>query len=253
MSTELIEAGSQTITVVPDIASDLQLVARDAEEMKAAQAQMAAWFAAKEQIAETDYEELSACLCTAEQNNWRLAPLKRQVQIARKRKEFYQKCRIACEAGYAIIPNLPADVFAIRTTKRKPKAMPGRWSRDRNQSSEGPPAGEGDYVDATPIEAEHSQIVRDPKTNEMTTTPVWLAAEFDDEIEFPISVAKPEVMSETARAMALKVFDEIAVLPERRKKGDPLVLGTIRKGWLPKYPENEITFLIAWYLDTRTL
>ena len=61
-------------------------------------------------------------------------------------------------------------------------------------------------------------------------------------------------MDATAAAMAMKIFDRIGVVPQTRRKGyrgDPIVLGQItrKEGWQTK----TASFLIAWYLDPRTL
>jgi hypothetical protein len=59
-------------------------------------------------------------------------------------------------------------------------------------------------------------------------------------------------MSATAEAIALKIFDEIGSLPKRRRKGDPIVVGRICGGF-GDADRKVITFLIAWYVDTREL
>lgn len=71
------------------------------------------------------------------------------------------------------------------------------------------------------------------------------------ELEFPLAIAHPVVMDATSHAMALKIFDRIGIVPQSLRHGDPIVLGQIirKQGWQTK----TASFLIAWYLDVRTL
>lgn len=253
--TALAKTGSQTISVLGDVVTDLQLVAKNAEEMKLAQQSMAHWFAAKQKITERDADELQQNFEIAKRNGWKTDTLKRHARLAQKRVEFYEKCKLASEAGYCIMPNLPAEVFAIRTKKRLPKRDKSSWEGGIDDvRSESPAAGEGAYVDASPfMDTRQVRDGMDKETGELKYRTEYFASSFDDEIEFPISVAKPEIMNETSRAMALEVFDEIAVLPGRRGRGDPLVLGVIRHPDRTTWEDRRVTFLLAWYVDTGVL
>jgi hypothetical protein len=77
-----------------------------------------------------------------------------------------------------------------------------------------------------------------------------------NEAEFPVMAAHPVVMEATARARDMNVFDQIGICPptRRRGKGDPLIIGQIIET-MPKWgePPKVISFLIAWYLDLRTI
>jgi hypothetical protein len=71
-------------------------------------------------------------------------------------------------------------------------------------------------------------------------------------MEFPLAIAHPLVMDATAAAMALKIFDRIGVVNNRNQsRGDPIVLGQITRK--DGYSTKTASFLIAWYLDPRTL
>jgi hypothetical protein len=50
-------------------------------------------------------------------------------------------------------------------------------------------------------------------TPQERTVPIFRSIGFE-EIDFPISICKPRVMQATAQAMAMKVFDEIAVVDD---------------------------------------
>ena len=263
MTTELVPHGSATLTSVPDVTSDLQLVAVDAEQMKVAQQRMALWFAGKEEISRRDHVELRTCVEQGKAAGLNVSTLTRQARVALKRAEFYEKCKLACEAGYCLVPNMPASTFAIRTldsgvrhAERQTSTSPYRKRPGTTRDyADNLPAGEGDYFDTFPRQSHGSFERIDPRTGKPETV-YFTDPDGLQEVQFPLAVAKPAVMAETVRAMQLKVFDELQILPGRNtRKGDPLVLGTIavpspsRKPW----DETRVTFLIAWYIDTRTL
>jgi hypothetical protein len=75
-----------------------------------------------------------------------------------------------------------------------------------------------------------------------------------EDIEFQLAIAHPLVMDATAAAMAMKIFDRIGVVPQTARngyRGDPIVLGQITRK--EGYSTKTASFLIAWYLDPRTL
>lgn len=233
-----------------DVTGDLCLVARTPDEMAAAQASLAEWFAQKKAIAERDADDLAQSVGIAVKANIKSDRLERQEKIARRRVEFYDKCRLAIEAGFCIVPNFPVDVFAIRTTKKNPRRDQSisQWDT-HEQSTDSPAAGEGRNVSNLPVVYERNVEVFDAKTDEYKVQKHYFAKGFD-EIEFPISISRPEVMSATQRALAEKVFDEIGCLPHGRQRGDPIVVGRIRD---PRWGERMVSFLIAWWIDTREL
>jgi hypothetical protein len=260
------ETGTQALTTVRDQADDLELVACDAEEMKLAQGQMSSWFAEKKAIEERDLADLEASLQIASDHGWRTDALARQVRNAEKRVQFYDKCRLATEAGYCIVPNLPMRLFAIRTAKESP---PSREVDRENvmQRSDAPPVGIGHNVSPDPTITERELIRTTAGGGKVSDGWVYRPQEFE-EVEFPIAIKHPRVMNETARAMAMKVFDEIGIVVDREAwwgkktvesahskvpKGDPLIVGVIRSPKRSKYDDRKISFLIAWHVDTRAL
>lgn len=88
-------AGTSLATCVSDIGDDLSLVARNADEMKAATGAMAKWFRAKEEIARRDVAELNDAACIAAEKGWKTSPLDRQAKTAERRARFYEKCALA--------------------------------------------------------------------------------------------------------------------------------------------------------------
>lgn len=254
--TELITQGSQALTAVPDVAEDVQLVALNQEEMLSAQSRLAAWFEAKEGICRRDHAEAEQELAIADRNGWKLSTFKAQTRRLLRRALFYEKCKLAAQAGYAVIPNMPATAFAIRTTRKNPNRDVGDRSQGRRQESNAPPAGDGEWRNPDPLVQSWGEQRENYGREGTHTVRVFENYAFDDEIEFPVSIAKPVMMTATQEAMAGKFFDELHVLPEPRAKGDPLLLGVIRRKdrHYNRWESNDrLTFLIGWYIDTREL
>jgi len=83
------------------------------------------------------------------------------------------------------------------------------------------------------------------------------------DVEFPLLACRPAIIDATTRAMALKVFDEIGILPPdsshtdmaAARKGDPVIVGRIvdpraKPGWAQR---KRLSFLIGWFVDTKDL
>lgn len=259
---------SELSTTVSDVSRELSLVAMNPEQMSVAQTQLAAWFRQKMNILGADLGETEAELAIAEKNGWRVTLFKSQIKRLNGRIQFYEKCAMASEAGYCLIPNLPCDLFAVRTMKDRPKwAWTSSLAEASSVRSEGPPAGVGEYIDDAAAVAVSEGTVANPEPNKPRIPYTsYRQAEFDAEIDFPVSICKPAIMNATSHAMALKVFDEIGVVddsvrkpgvnPSTSKKvrtGDPLVIGIIRNPDRTKYIDKRLTFLIGWHIDTRTL
>lgn len=249
MSSEMIEA-----PVVEDVGESLHLIARTPNEMREAQSALSQWFAAKLAIIAKDVADLDANLQIAVKNGWKRDGFERALNREVSRHRFYEKCKAAVDAGYCIVPNFPVDVFAVRTCKYKPpRRNESTWhgTAQQEQSSESPALGLGDYRDSEPITGRRTEYVEDRKTGLTNPVSKFFAKAWQDEIDFPICVARPEIMSRTAEAMALKCFDELGVLPNtRRSKGDPILVGIIRDR---SNANRTLSFLIAWYIDTATL
>ncbi len=72
------------------------------------------------------------------------------------------------------------------------------------------------------------------------------------ELEFPLQMAKLNIMEATNRAMALKCFDDFGIMPGKKKE-DPIIVARLRDPRSTKYWEKWITFMVAWHLNTRDL
>jgi hypothetical protein len=168
------------------------------------------------------------------------------------------KTAITKDAGYTIVPNMDVDVFAIRVKREKPAALAETETsnygfhkpRLNEEVEQRLDVGEGRYVSPKHMITTSKSTTKDEagkvKEYTMTVTPVAFA-----DLEFPLAVAHSVVMDATGRAMAMKIFDRIGVVPNMVTGGDPIVLGqiTIKQ----RYTTKRASFLIAWYLDPRTL
>lgn len=241
--------------------SDLHLTAETPMEMKECNAALIGWCAEKIKRTEVEVAELQENLDLAVKNKWRTQTLRKHVGLARQRFRFYTKIKAALESGYCIVPNFPTTAFAIRTDEdgptskrmvayhyRKPQYTHEEYAKDL-------PAGEGQYHSNFPYVWEHSLgKVKMPNGEEKEK---WSseALSFDD-VNFPVNMAKPRIMEATSRAMLLKIFDEIGILPDPLPRKDPVIVGRIYQGQGRKWnrrANKHVSFIIAWHLNTEVL
>jgi hypothetical protein len=238
--------------VVQQPKSSIHLVARDPVEMKAAQADLATWLRQKIDSFDPEITALNASIQEAKTNNWSVSALTRQRNKEVARQEFYAKVLAAVEAGYTIVPEFPVDLFAIRVLRDYPTGgrTESTWGNPA-PNLEAPdilPVGYGEYASPIP-KVDRGTFERgegDKKSLVRYADPDQFAA-----VEFPIRAARPEVMSATAAAMALQVFDQIGICPAERK-ADPLIIGQIL-GKKEGYTQKRVNFLIAWHLNLNEL
>ena len=233
---------------------DIHVFARNPSEMQGAQRAMIHWATNKIAATFRDLSEASENLRVAKAHKWRSSAWQTRVRRLKKRVSFYQKVRSALKAGYYIVPPFPVELFAVRTDGKIPKRnkflsqYPHSWHLVEGQTPRLLPEGEGRYVsdEATLLRRDVSYSDSDGKRVQQYE---YFADEFS-EIDFPFKLVKPEVMVETARAMAIKVFDQLGVLPSGARGKDPIVVGQI----VPPEPNRDpVTFFVAWWLDTEGL
>lgn len=230
-------------------------VAVNATEMKAANEGIKTWLRAKVSSIESEIVELEAQLESARRHKWKTSTFQGMIQRTKQKHLYYGKLLAACEAGFTVVPNMDCDVFAIRVKRDWPRAKDGVSTAETYQPSasidneveDRLSVGEGRYVSPLQMVTTRHDKTVSAKGTELKRTTVS-AVDFA-EIEFPLAVAHSIVMDATARALAMKIFDRVGVV--RNGSGDPIVLGQItrKQGWTTK----TASFLIAWYLDPRTL
>lgn len=237
--------------VTTDSSELVHLVARNPQEMAAAQADLAIWLQNKVASMDREISEVSTALAVAKANKWATSALANQVARGNQRKKFYEKTLLAVQLGYTIVPNFPIDVFAIRTNKESPKWQhnESQWTPQvSNEKAQLLPAGTGRYQGETPLVYRGSNDTTDKDGKKKTVN--WIETAAFADVEFPVMAARVEVMDATAQAMTAKLFDSIGICPQSRK-GDPLIIGRIIEAH--RFGAKEVSFLIAWHLDLRTL
>jgi len=227
--------------------NDLIVIARNPQEMEAAQSQLVAWVDNKIHEADQQLADFQQNLALAQRERWKTSGLTTACRLARRKCQFYEKMKAAIEAGYVIVPNFPIDVFAIRTEKEEPKQDCSIHRHDRRlQRSEAPQLGKGRNVSNEPVIVSQKEVI-----DEKTTTYYW--ADAFQEVDFPLKFAKITVLDDVGKALALNIFDEIGVLPARAAKVDPMVIGQIVYRGSHSYTERRLSFLITWWLNEEHL
>lgn len=242
---------------VPVPAKDIEVTAENADEMAQCQSAIIDWCRAKVSELDSERKELEQACEQAIQGKYKSDTLKRHASLAAKRLDFYQRMLIALEHGYQIVPSFPITAFAIRTDRKKPLRMyTNYWGASHTQKPNDLPAGEGEYKNPFPVVIEHQ--VSPATTAKDEVKAYW--AENWKSMEFPMSMAKPRIMEATTRAMALKIFDDIGILPgyaanegTRPPKGDPIIVARLLDPRSSSYGKRWVTFIVAWHLNTKTL
>jgi hypothetical protein len=187
------------------------------------------------------------------------------------------------EAGHAIIPEFPVEVFAIRRgepDKRTQQEYIGNVSASETYmghavESDCAPAGAGEYRNPEPETSTWRRENRAPGAQERGEsrwfTTVHRSGRPVGPITFPSTTARSPIMRAVAKAMEDKTFDQIgACLPVQRAAkgrvirpqprtrqasaavGDPLIIGQVlRKNQGGQ--QKCVSFIIAWYLNLEDL
>lgn len=241
----------QTVDVIHPASTveDIALTATLPTEMVVSQIELIAWCEKKVSAIQYEVRELYDAYERAKKMKWKFEPLKNLWRAASKRLAYYEKVKAALAAGYYIVPNFDVQFFAIRTKKKTPK---DQWTvfnwnaTNHEKSAQELPIGEGEYQNPFPV-------VYEKRIGEGDNQKKYSRAEYWDDLEFPIMMAKPEIIEATSRAMSLKVFDRIGVFPGYRKvrTDDPVIIGQIFRK--VGYTTKIVSFMIAWHLDTRMI
>lgn len=252
MTTELAVPQENDLAIEPTF----HAVAVNATEMKAANDGIKMWLRSKVANIESDLTELEAQLESARKHKWKTSTFQGMIQRMKQKHLYYGKILAASEAGFTIVPDMPVDVFAIRVKRDAPAAKSVRDSAQgykpnpnvADEEEQRLSVGEGRYE--SPVQMQTIERSEEKDATGKVVKYIAIAAATDwGEIDFPLAVAHSVVMDATARALAMKIFDRVGVV--RNGSGDPIVLGQItrKQGWSTK----TASFLIAWYLDPRTL
>jgi hypothetical protein len=227
------------------------LVAKNPGEMEVARRALTEALVVAKKSHEVDLKMAQENLAIAKKSKWRTAGLAAMVKRLELRVEFYEKGIEASEAGFYMVPNMEVDVFAIRTNRVRPKRNEVVGSWPDIQASEKPPLGEGEYV--SPHATVESKIL-DPEDPKRLNWKRWAGEH--QAVEFPFKLVEPAVLDATSQAMALKIFDDIGIIPftkkTRPRAGDPMVIGRII-GPGPRWSRKMFLFVVAWFIDVNAL
>lgn len=235
----------------------LVVIARNPAEMQVAQQKLCDWAAGQVEKSLAELREMEDSLAQARKSKWRTTGFVTNLRYARERFNYYTKVKAALDAGYVIVPNFDLDIFAIRTTKFKPKneETSGRWGKPHSMEfenhSDRPQLGDGEYRDPWP---ELTHTVETITGKDGTTHKENQAVSKDwRDVDFPYKLAKPQILTDTSKAMACMIFDKIGVTPHRRVRNqDPMIVGQITCKGRPSQ-EKDISFLITWWVDHTDL
>lgn len=243
----------------------LVVFAQNRAEMVESQQALVNWADFKVAEAEKELQEAVENLEHAKKHKWKTSGWATVKARATKTLDFYVKIQQALLAGYAIVPNFPIDVFAVRTKRKFPleryeeATSKDGWTprsltiTNRDVRNESLPLGVGEYVDRVPtILTTRKQLTDGTYRHAQQTT------EFNS-VDFPIKAVKPVILEETGKALMLKIFDEIGCSPSPRmawntrvpSTGDPMVVGRVNYQYGNK--TKTISFLLAWWLDVKDL
>lgn len=222
---------------------DIELTATAPLEMVNAQQKLITWCDTKLSFLKAESSELLEATDHAKKMKWKSGTLQRQYEKSLKKISYYEKIKAALLEGFYIVPNFPIQMFAIKTKMANPKHKTLSYWANHEQNAQELTIGSGDYQNPIPIIKR--KVIRNSDKEEKYSYPSgW------DEFEFPITMAKPSIMQATTRAMALKIFDRIGIMPDIRDR-DPVIIGQIirKQGYSTKI----VSFMIAWHLNTNVL
>lgn len=242
--------------------------ATNSEQMAKAQGGLTVWCESRLTQARMDRMELERAAEHARTHKWATKTLDYQVTKALKLELYYEKVLAALEKGFVLVPAFPIDVFAIRTMRLAPKpnhtyVKEGYDAHSNNAvHAEMAPVGQGEYVadEASRTQQYHADVTEKQSDGGSIVKSIYHFEneEFQD-ITFPMIACKPEVMNAAARAMTLKIFDEIGISTKDAgnqsrtyRRGDPLIIGAIY-GPGPRYSRKQANFLISWHINLEDL
>jgi hypothetical protein len=233
------------------------VVARNPAEMQVAQSKLLTWASKKRAEVRVELAEAEDNLAQAVKNKWRQTGFKTCVKQALDRANYYEKVEAALQEGFVIVPNFDLDIFAIRTTQDAPTPQQAnnRWGKPHpsefENKSDRPFLGDGDYVSSWPELLHTRERLKDK--NDVAYTENQAEVIGWNPVDFPFKIVKPQILSDTAKALAMRIFDEVGVTPHRQvRKQDPMVIGQIiyKKN---SYTEKRISFLVTWWVAESDL
>jgi len=195
-----------------------RLVATTSQGMQEAKVGMTSWLSSRISEEESLISDINENIEIARKSKWRLAPFKSSLSRAERKLMWYQKVKEAIDQGFTLVPNFPCSVIAIRTCADGPKAKSTdceNWTDNvKDEVCEQLPMGQGKYV--SPEQRINNSSYQIEQNGKVVKHYIQEAMELNDP-SFPFIIAKPALLNATQEAMALRLFDEIAVFPGQKE------------------------------------
>lgn len=229
---------------------DTTIVALTPAEMVPAQADLVAWCDRKIKALSDEADEFELHQKLALENGWKTSVVTATLNRTARRITYYAKMKAALEAGYLLVPNMPVDVLAVRVDRAKQpeRVKDSKWGGFPAKPQAHLPAGTGRYVDESLMFRDETHVEKKPDGKEVLVKR-YVTDDYDEEIDFPFTTMKPVVLEAAARAMALRIFDQIGQVQNSGGQ-DPILVGQLLD---PRGNQRRTTFFIAWWVDTVTL
>ncbi len=247
-----------TLAEVPEQALELPreavLVATHPKELEAHHKSLLDTVTQRLEVLTQELEEHKQTLAKFQKSRWNTRSWKRVIANVDIQVDYYTKLKAALEAGYYVIPDFPVEVFAVRTSKAKPRKKRNNYqSQASTTEMEVLPAGEGKNVAGNSIVDSEQQPYVDYNGDKRKRT-MYFPVEFmkvDIAAGVPMALVKPRIIDATAKALDMKIFDELGVmLPQAAQKGDPLIIGKI---YDPTRNGHCVSFIVAWWFAPEDL
>jgi len=226
------------------------LLATDPQGMHDAQLHLAEWFRRKIVSLNEELSNVQKSLDTAKRCKWAIGTFRNQLSRIKGNILFYGKAREAINSGYFLIPNFPVDVFAVRKSKTNP---PPKGSTSWHLSeipAEKLTIGKGEYFSSQAHRVPVDEVEEKDYKGQLVKKDYYENVNIK-EVQFPVVAMKAEIMTESEKAFALKLFDDIGICPPTRR-ADPMIIGRIH-GPKVGYTEKFLSFLICWFLEPDSL
>lgn len=251
------EEGVGTIEAMPVDAEDITVFAQTPGQMAIAQDALIDWGQRKVSYLKKELRLAEENLTAAKEAKVATAPWKRAVALAKRRVNYYEKILAALEEGYFIVPDFPINVIGVRTKKTRPTDRGNRhdWASSvKAEQHQSLPIGQGEYVNPNPSHyVETDTIEKKDHTGAMVKVKErkFVTCDDFDEIDFPLRIVRPQVLTAYQKASQKKLFDTIGVLPNNRRSPDPMVIGTVEMKEGSR--THRVSFLVCWWIPTRSL
>lgn len=212
--------------------------------MVEAQGKLIRWVDEKLAVVAEEFRTAETILAQLRLGRMATTHVERQLTGLRRRERFYEKVKVALAAGYYIIPPFDCQLFAIRTDRVAPPENTSSIRAPRNDARiPALPAGQGKYVH--PVPERGFSYDRTEKRGDKELTVNYFEDVAWKEVEFPVMALKPQLIEAASKALELRVFDALGIMPQYRA-ADPIIVGQI-KHYKPY--AAPLTFFVAWWMD----